>query len=146
MFKKARWIEISSIPGENLAGHLPLSQELANIFRKEQVGKCFRLCGSYAFSLQFNSAMFQLNFQFAVTGSSQIWSESHSFLTPDINNLSFKLTVLIEKEVERKVDFTRKKQEFGINKHLIECDKYFLSTYYILGVVLGVRGKKTNKL
>lgn len=65
-------------------------------------------------------------------------------LTPDINNHSFKLISLIEKKIEGKIDVMRKKYEFGTNKHLIEYDKYFLSTYYILGVVLGVRVKKNG--
>ena len=61
-------------------------------------------------------------------------------LTPDINNHSFKLVSLIEKEIEGKVDYMRKKKyEIGINKHLIEYDKYFLSIYYILDMVLAIR-------
>lgn len=59
-------------------------------------------------------------------------------LTPDINNHSFILVSLIEKEIEGKVDYMRKKYEIGVNKHFIEYDKYSLSTYYILDMVLGI--------
>lgn len=138
------WTEIFSIPRENSAGHLHKSQQLANIACKGQDGKYFRLCGPHGLSQLLNSATFQLNFQFTKIGGSQTWPEGHSLLTPDINNHSFKLISLIEKKIEGKIDVMRKKYEFGTNKHLIEYDKYFLSTYYILGVVLGVGVKKNG--
>ena len=81
--------------------------------------------------------------------SKVLWfSQSGNWMMQNIRRVSsFKLISLIEKKIEGKIDFMRKKYEFGINKHLIEYDRYFLSTYYILGVVLGVRGlKKMDKI